>query len=307
MMEELNWLGKYYQFKIAVVGKKYLFVPYRNAMVDSIKKVGVEAKGFNEIDEALLWEPEAIVVICPTLYQLPKSKGNVLWVMVQTEQLYTGHGGKIFGSTHIKQLKPYLKFFDVILDWSSDHIDVLKQATKSKIIWFPHSWIPETEPKGFEKNKEEYDLLFIGNMPGVNKRRLQAIDYLSKYYKVYPIRNDLWEAKKTEAIRDSKICLNIHYEESRSMESPRLYDYFAHKAFVLSEPMNSTYPFTAGKDFVEFFWTEVRKIIDYYLEQESERRSVAEHAYNTAKSVSMDTTIRRLVDEIIILRYEKFV
>lgn len=281
-----------------------MFIPYRNAMVNSVKSVGIEAQGFEEIDEALMWKPEVIVVICPILYQLPKSKNNIIWVALQTEQLYTGYGGKIFGNTHIKQLKPYLKFFDLILDWSSDHVNVLEKVAKSKIIYFPHSWIPEIEPTDFE-NKEQYDLLFIGNMPGVNQRRRLAIDYLSKYYNVYPIRNDLWGTAKAEAIKNSKICLNIHYEESRSMESPRLYDYFAHKAFVLSESMNSTYPFVAGKDFVEFFWTEAKEIIDYYLSQESERKNIAQHGYNTAKSVSMNATIRKLINEIIILRYEK--
>ena len=249
--------GDYYEFKFAVVGKKFLFIPYRDAMVNSLKKHGFIAQGFEEIEQAIAFNPQVIVIINPILYThcLKKFGKNIIFVAVQTEQLHTDFGGEIFGKTHIKQLKPYLHSFDIILDWSKDHIEVLEKMTRKKVLYFPHSYFPELEVntddcKNDKYNNPKYDIIFIGNMPGVGERRKKAIEYLSSIYNVHPIRNDLWGEKKKLALMNSKICLNIHYEESRCMEFPRLYDYFANHCFVLSEPIHSSFPFVEGKDFV---------------------------------------------------------
>ena len=63
------WLpGDYYNFKFAVVGKKFLFIPYRDAMVNSLNKYGIIAQGFEEIDQAIEFHPQVIVVINPILF-----------------------------------------------------------------------------------------------------------------------------------------------------------------------------------------------------------------------------------------------
>lgn len=304
------WLpGDYYNFKFAVVGKKFLFIPYRDAMVNSLNKYGIIAQGFEEIDQAIEFHPQVIVVINPILFTPPKKHGKkIIFVAIQTEQLHTEFGGEIFGKTHIKQLKPYLNSFDIILDWSKDHIEVLKKITKNEVLYFPHSYFSELEVNmdtSKNNNNPKYDIIFIGNMPGVDERRKKAIEYLSSIYNVHPIRNDLWGEKKKIALMDSKICLNIHYEESRCMESPRIYDYFANHCFVLSEPMHSTFPFVEGKDYVEFFWTNIKETIDYYLEHPEIRQRISDHAYSTLKSVDMVDTIKILIEQIIVLRYRK--
>lgn len=303
-------LPDYYKHRIAVVGKRNFFIRYRDSLVECISRYGFDVKAYAEVEDALLEKPTCVVVIAPTLYSIPKDK-SIIWIMVQTEQLFNGaqSSNSPFLNTHIKELKPYLDAYDIILDESKQNIAGLVRVTKTPVVFFPSGWHPSLEinkAPNISAQEKPYDLLFVGNMPGVDQRRKKLVEFLATKYKVYPIRNDLWGNKKFEALSSSKICLNIHYDETRYMETARLNDYFANNCFVLSEPMHQTEPFVEGRDFVEFFWTNICEKIDYYLLHEEERDKIANQGYKTLCKHTFYDNSRILIDNLIMESYNRY-
>ena len=302
-------LPEYYKHKIAVVGKRNFFVDYRDSLVSSIRQYGFDATAYTEIDEALVDNPTCVVVINPLLYPRPNNK-SIIWIMIQTEQLFHNDDNtqQIFFEGNVKRIKPYLSFYDLILEWDRINIMGLQKLTKTKVVYCPHYWYPSLDynvcSDGIEDKK--YDLLFIGNMPGVDNRRQKLLDFLIERYKTFPIRNDLWGINKAKALASAKICLNIHFDESRYMESARLNDYFSNKCFVLSEPIRNPEPFIEGKDYIEFFWTNICNLIDYYLEHERERNAIAESAYRRIHEHTLLDSARVLIDNLILESYNRY-
>lgn len=307
-MSDINTiLPEYYKHKIAVVGKKYFFIRYRDALVDCIRRYGFEAIAYTEIEEALADKPTCIIVINPLLYPVPEDH-SIIWIMIQTEQLFHGDQKteQVFFKSNIKRLKPFIHAYDIILDGNFGNVNGLKGITDTIVKFFPSGWYPALEYLNNPKSNPEYDLLFIGNMPGVDNRRIRLLEYLAEKYKLYPVRNDLWNEKKAEALSSAKICLNIHFDESRYMEKGRLDDYFANKCFVLSEPMYNTDPYIEGEDYVEFYWTNICEKIDYYLSHEEERKRIAENAYRKIHEHTLFDSTRILIDSLILESYNRY-
>lgn len=297
---------EYYNQKIGIVGKKNYFINYQKALVREINSYGFNAIAYNDVDLAVIDGVTVLVVICPQLFRKPKEK-NILWIAIQTEQMYNPNigGNEIFGRSHMKDILPILKKYDVILDWSIDNVDILTKYLK-KCYFFPYSYFKELEIADNKPNDEkEYDICFIGNMPGVDNRRKEILEKLQQKYKCYPIRNDLWGGNKTLALKSAKIYLNIHFEESRCMESPRIYDYIANRCFVLSEPMHNPYPFVVGKDYDDFYISNMFNKTDYYLKYDEKRLQIVNTAYETLNNIPLRDTVKQLLDIIILESYKK--
>ena len=305
-MNEINSiLPCYYKHKIAVVGKGDIFIEYRDALVDCIRKYGFETNAYLEINDAIEDKPTCIVVINPMLYSVPKNF-DIIWIMIQTEQLLIGEKQyeQPFLKKNINSIKPYLKRYDIVLDGCKLNISGLRKMTSSVVEYFPYGWYPQLENSIRGNTEKKYDLLFIGTMPGIDDRRKALLDFLSSRYSMFP-KTTLWHDEKIEAINSSKICLNIHFDESRYMEKMRLFDFWTNKGFVLSEPMHSTEPFVEGQDYAEFFWTNISEKIDYYLAHEEEREKIASSAYKKAHENSLYDSTKVLLDALILTSYKK--
>ena len=297
----------YYRLKFALVSRSFCFHEERQFLLERLHKAGFEAETFESFDDFKDYDPDCVMVFQPMDFPIPKDKSKI-WMAFQAEQLYTPTlGGEVFGKTHLTALKPYLKAYQTIFDSSKENIKVLKQNTKARVellTEYTRIALPDLPAK---EGEPEYDLLFIGNMPGVNGRRKAILDHLSSRYKVHPIEFDLWNEKKVRAIGNAKICLNLHYDEARYEEQTRLMDYLECGAFVLSEPMYESL-FEDGKDYVSFYLSELDQKIDYYLSHDEERKKFAAEAharYLKTQPIEAEKAFHRFLDCAILESYRR--
>lgn len=297
----------YYRLKFALVSRSFCFTEERDYMLNRLLRAGFEVKNFESFEDFKDYDPDCVLVYQPLDFPIPRDRSKI-WAAVQSEQLYTPSlGGEVFGKTHLKALKPYLDTYRIFFDSSRENIELLRKHTKARVecmTEYARSSLPvlpksDTEP--------EYDLLFIGNLPGVNGRRKVILDHLASRYKLHPIEFDLWNEKKVQAIASAKICLNLHYDEARYEEQTRLMDYLECGAFVLSEPMYESL-FEDGKDYISFYLSELDEKIDYYLSHDEERKKFAENAharYLETQPVEGEKAFRTFLDCVILESYRR--
>ena len=303
---------KYYKQRFAVVGNSKYFLSGRNVCIQHLRSRGFEAEGFDDFDAFCEYDPTCVIVLGITTQPKPNDKSKI-WVAIQTEQFYHNKTGGIYKTpVWLKKSLPFLKKYDIIMDFSKTNVEVIEKTCnrfgKKNVLFYPLFFGCEFSISDVVEEKE-YDILFVGwhsRIDGIpfNRRGL-ILESLQKKYKVYPPSNNLWGEKKLEAIRKSKICLNLHHEEARYTETMRLLDYFNNHAFVMSDRIYDSAPFVDGEDYISFFITELEKKIDYYLANDAERESIANHAFEKVKSLPDTTEAIDLLIDAVILEADK--
>lgn len=126
---------------------------------------------------------------------------------------------------------------------------------------------------------KKYDALFIGNMSDRRLKLLQRIKDTginllipSKY---------VWEKDKIRLINESKVILNIHYDETNVFETLRIAESLGCGSFFLSEnfewyPLNKI---AAGKDFIMAPYDDIPEVLSHYLSHEIMREKIAQAGY----------------------------
>lgn len=292
--------------RIQIVGKYNYFLAYRDALVRAFKNRGFDAIGVEKID--LSQNPDIVLVIGPEadtgLYNALKDK-KILSCALFTEQMYSREiGFKNRGMIMAWNTYKESRFFDIAFDWSVSNCKVMEKW-HDRVVHFPHSYYPELEiakeiPERAES--EKYDICFIGDSHDGGRRQM-ILDWLKSKYNVYPVSEGLWGDIKAAALKESKIYLNIHQDEGLVMENPRLYDYFANECFVLSEPIKYLEPFKVGEDLDTFYPTDLCKKIDFYLDNETERKKIAKHAYQKVREYPINRTVDIMINEMLMEMY----
>lgn len=307
MYKDKPYLPDYYKHRIAVVGDGTYFTSLRNAMTECIKRYGFIAYSFKTITEALDYNPTCVIVISPTAYIVPPRKNNILWVMVQCEQLFDRNSNQVFLKKNLIHIKPYLKNYDLILETCYNNVDKLAEITHADVKFFSvQNYDIEKQDKLCllnNSNAKEYDLIFVGDQSGVMNRRQELMSYLKERYHVYPKSDNLWGEERDLAISKSKIGLNIHFEESRYSDSFRWKFYIENACMVLSEPVDYPYPYKLKEDYDEFLLTNICEKIDYYLVNENERNRLVNHAFNTLHSNTLFDATKVFIDWLIMKSY----
>ena len=177
----------------------------------------------------------------------------------------------------------------------------------ANLVHFPFSFFDEltTSDLSAPVQEQKYDLLFIGEATGVDGRRERILNMLDRKYNLYPLKSNLWGEEKADAILNSKICLNLHFDNSLCCEYPRLGDYFANKKFVLSEKMYNFLPFIDGEDYVSFYEGQLCKTIDYYLANPNEAKLIASNAFDKFSKFSLDEKVDMLLSPLILEKYNR--
>jgi len=133
----------------------------------------------------------------------------------------------------------------------------------------------------------EHDVSFIGVL---RNKRLQYHNALK-----FPVINGAFGVEHSEAVCKSKINLNF----TEGGTSDRTYKVLASKGFLLTEAWpKMEEDFTNMKDLVTFDGVEdLRKKIDYYLRNESERLTIAEEGYKTVQKFSRINWAKNIIDK----------
>ena len=87
------------------------------------------------------------------------------------------------------------------------------------------------------KTNKTIDVLFCGS---INDRRKKIIEELQNRGLVVECRSDLWRTSLASKIRQSRLCLNMHYYPDATLETTRLLTLIKHEAQILSEPSSDT-------------------------------------------------------------------
>ncbi|MFC1795953.1 glycosyltransferase [Pseudomonadota bacterium] len=209
---------------------------------------------------------------------------------LQTEQLPLKkvHDGRL--SRNLKRFRAVRGFYEQLFEWNPS----LHAAGLGGELFIPYGCELKTRPP----TEKQFDVLFIGNIGG-SPRRKELLDYLATQFKFYPDYSPGFGTRKSDAIHQTKICLNIHFYDDGGFESPRIFDYLSHGAFVISESALSTHPFAAGHDLEEYADKDelVAKLV-YYLENDQARQRIADQGYETAGQHGFESTARLLADHI---------
>ena len=303
---------EYYRQKFAIVANGNYFSEGRDFIVKTIRSFGFEAEGFDNFESFREYDPTCVLVIGVTMQPKPNDKSKI-WVAFQSEQLYNKKTGGIHQTPGwLKKTIPYIKKYDIIIDHSKTNAETLEKIInknqKKNILVTPLFGVTT---KAFDEidYEKEYDILFVGWHSRLKNclysRRDAILNALAEKYNVYPPSNNLWGEKKQEAIRKSKICLNLHYEEARFMETARLWDYFSNHAFVMSDRIYDPYPFVQDEDYCSFFLTDIEEKIDYYLAHDEERRKIADNAFKKVSELSDNTDAVSLLIDAVLLEADK--
>lgn len=146
----------------------------------------------------------------------------------------------------------------------------------SKRVYFVHEGFDPKCDFVLPDIKPEYDVSFIGNMAHVNDDR-------TIYRKEIPFVNitDAYRSDHSTAVAKSKINLNF----TAGGASDRVYKVLASKGFLLTQPWpGMEEDFTPGQDFVCFYSiNDLRVKIRHYLDNEEDRRRIAEHGHRTVQ------------------------
>lgn len=300
----------YDAMRIQVVGRSDYFYDYSEAICEAFQKNHFNAVHVEEIDYSEGWDAilfiGASISIRKQIQKLRKNKNLVVGAIL-TEQPYAREFGfHVAGKKMVKRERKMLSLYDIVFVWSEEQMALYKKYHE-RVIYFPHSFYEKLDHTAKNKNIEKkYDLIFLGeeNLP----HRKELLEKLKSLYTVIDTNGSdhtLWGEEKFKAIMESRICLNIHQEPGLIMESPRLYDYFSNRAFVLSETMKWPEPFVPGEDFDVFYYTNVIEKIEYYLEHPDERQRIADHAYEKVHSITMDKNISIIIDAFMMELYYK--
>jgi hypothetical protein len=248
--------------------------------------------------------------------QLPLLNRTALYAAIQTEQLNNPIDKGFFhvymnGSNkrQIRQLKYYDRVFEIKYN---DFIYL--QGKINNVTYFPIGVVERSLMKYSIENKK-YDLFFVGTVGSVMNRRTRLLEKLKKKYNVYPRSENLFGEDLANAISQSKICLNIHFDYSSVFEPFRIFDYISYGGFVLSEFVSNPHPLISGIHFDTFNTLNIEKKIDYYLSNIDAIAKISNDALILSKQYTRDrfsesvlsTLLVDLNDKSINKRKSKFI
>lgn len=289
--------------KVQVVGRGEYFDEYTKAFCESLKQKNIEAVQFEYIDYGEEWD--VILIISPNIKMKSDIKRinrkNKVVCALLTEQPCSREIGFIStGSGMVRRERAMIDYYDLVFVWSEEQRKIYSKY-HPRVIHFPHSYYKALDhTEEFYGIEKKHDILFLG--AGFPTHRQVLINKLREKYTVLDTATPdfvLWGKDKYRAIAEARICLNIHQESGLVMESPRLYDYFANKAFVMSETMKWTEPFVDGEDYITYYYSDVMEKVEYYLKNSQEREKIAANAYVKVCSMTLDKNINIVIDAIL--------
>lgn len=203
------------------------------------------------------------------------------WVWYQLEQIPHFDGTTNVTNWRWFQTEGLKDNFDwILVESPSKHRFLQNMGIKSDILlcgYHPQneSSIPEME--------EEFDFLFLGAMTPRRGRIIERILNTTNL-KMFPIRPFITGREKAIAMKKSKVYLNIHMNDLKAFEKPRIItDGLSNKRFVLSESIDHMEDFIDGEHFVTCAYDDLIDKIYYYVEHDKERKHISQAGYQFVK------------------------
>ncbi|MDC0957047.1 glycosyltransferase [Flavobacteriaceae bacterium] len=275
---------------IAVIANSKYYKEYRSSCAYYLSKLGWHTKQYDTIIEGK--SCDILIIVGMAFFpKVPFYKGKTL-IGIQGEQLPLPGDKDWSLKRNLKRFKAMAHFYNLVIEWSPQNYEHYTCPV-------PRKFIPFGAPKPSAHPKSNtWDAVFLGNPYGGNGRRIPILEKVHEICKLNPER-EAWGDQKFEILNTTKICLNLHQFETHSFESPRIFELLSEGCFVLSEPIQNSFPFEAGKHFIEFDGIDDLKIkINYFLNHQTQREQIAAAGQVMAQSYTQKQMIKLLSDEI---------
>lgn len=219
-----------------------------------------------------------IFVIAPHAIDIPEKINCEKLIALQTEQLPQGFANN-YTKNNWTNLQQKLIKFSYIFDLYEGNIFFLKKNGFLNSHLFSLGFDSHFLFK-VQNFPEVYDICFLGCL---SDRRKKLIDRLSKKFKICPTHQAFGTAREQFYLQ-SRICLNIHVEDSDFFERLRVEHLLINKKFVISE--NSLYhsPLIPEHHLIFRDYNQIEDSISYYLSNPNERLLIAETAQQFFKN-----------------------
>ena len=162
-----------------------------------------------------------------------------------------------------------------VLDYSLVNVGYFSQYPdiKKKLFYCPIGLTEESVPSGLPAEEQNYDILFYGDSHC--ERRKAMLDELQKDFSVR-IETNLFGEAMLDAIRRSKIVINIHYYKDALLETTRIAEILSlGSSIIVSERSNDPDEDNRMAPFVDFVdiddIDEMKRRISWWLDHSEER------------------------------------
>lgn len=163
--------------------------------------------------------------------------------------------------------------------------------------WIPLGYTPDYgRPLALTR---DIDVLFLGIM-NYSPRRKKIIRRLEKLGLRVVVKGDwhdpsCWNEARTELLNRTRILLNFPRTPGE-MSGMRFLLGMCNQALVVSEPVYRPDPYVSGKHFVSAEIDELPDIVEYYLENETERMAITTAAW---QHVQQQLTLAHSVEKLL--------
>jgi len=205
-----------------------------------------------------------------------------------------------------RNFEPIIKsapFYDFVFCGGSEAIEILNKYNIRNFYFLPFAcdtdYAYPVEVNKEERNIYGSDIVFVGSY---YPNRLEILERISDFnlgvwgpgWQRIPRHSPLKECiRKAEGVSyrewrkiysSSKIVLTIHYQDGRTLcyqASPRVYEVLACRCFLLSDNQRDVIRLFESKNHLDVFndVDELRNKINYYLNNEEERKAIAARGY----------------------------
>lgn len=270
------------QWCIVVSDKNFCFFEeFVKALEDTLYRFSFKVQIRHQIPS----DGEFTYVFVIGIHEFPavSFSGKTKYIGLQTEQL-PQIGSPIGGiqANNFKHLQNILISYNHIFDVYEGNVNFLRSNEINALPFQVgyHSSFDFYKDNQTDFNKI-YDIVFFGLM---TPRRQKLIDQLSKKWSICSV-TQAFGKPRNDLLLLSKICLNLHVEDSDFFEKFRVeLLYLSNKCFVISEESLYHTPLVRNKHFVMRPYHLIESAIEYYLRNPFQCEKIADAGYNFMKS-----------------------
>jgi hypothetical protein len=294
-------------FRVVIVGSSEFFTPYRDAMLPALRSAGADVDAVNTLDR--IDRPEsvhAVLVIGPHEHTMRRHRRRLsrsVLAAIQTEQLPTRRqGGYATSSGRLADMLAWSPHYDLIVEWSRDALPLLHRLGLNA-LHLPHGHLDldgTMDRTSTSSPVETHDLLFLGGLGGPLKRRRRIMAALGERFTIHPATGTkVWGEAKVRALRESRVVLNLHSEQSQAFASPRFFETLSLGRPLVSEGVADPWPFVPDVDFATTTLPGLEERLTTVLRDEELRLRLAASGHARTLEHPLEDVARRILSELL--------
>ena len=245
-----------------------VFELWSQAIADSLILLGHETslKPYVNYDSC-----DVEIIQCPLFYGVFEKKHYKKYIMIQGEQFPTSQHTSKWQVDKWNRIRKLLHCYDVVWDTYNDYHSMLYENIPS--VLYKIGYHPLFDK--YADVEKKYDISFFGTM---NPRRDEIMDRIGNV----EINQNITGVDRDLFINQSKINLNIHYSESKLLQSLRILYCACSKGCIVSEDF-------IGDDDLRDRMVNIDKdnlpdMVKYLLSNEEVRKDIVDDLYEYFKN-----------------------